>query len=265
MINWHRLFGLVLTDFFTDTGYTVEVEKDLSLQQQFVDVIVVEQGEGAHLDEIPDGLENLAKHNLITYKSLREPLDGWTLDELIGHYVNYRKQVSPSSDQFLPVEDFRVYAVCTRKPQKLHQQHTLQKLQQGVYWIEWGTQTVRVIVLSEMPPTPNNAVWDLFSGVPRTVQYGAAQYHWRRANRSTATNDLFAQYAQEGMIMPYTFEDYFREKAEEYFVTHKQEFVQLLSPEERLKGLSPKDRLQGLSPEELEAYLKKLREQYENN
>jgi hypothetical protein len=32
--EWHRLFGLLLTDFFADSPFTVEVERDLSEQQQ---------------------------------------------------------------------------------------------------------------------------------------------------------------------------------------------------------------------------------------
>lgn len=47
MIHWHRLFGMTLTDFFTDTAYTVELEKDLSLKQQQLDVVIIEKGEGA--------------------------------------------------------------------------------------------------------------------------------------------------------------------------------------------------------------------------
>lgn len=265
MMNWHRLFGLALIDFFTDTGYTVELEKDLSLQQQFVDVIVVERGKHAKLIDIPDGLDNLARYNLMTYKSLREPLDDWTLDELIGHYVNYRKQVSPSPDRLVPVDTFRLYAVCTRTPQKLQRQYTLQNLLPGVYSIQWGTQTVRIIVLSKIPPTANNAVWDLFSSVPRTVQYGATHYRWHRNDLSTITNDLYARYAQEGMIMPYTVEDYKRDSAEEYFEAHKQEFIRRLSPKDLLQAFSPKDLLQAFSPEEIEAYLKQLREQHETN
>ena len=46
------------------------------------------------LEEVPVGLDNLGQHNLLTFKSLHEALDGWTLDELLGHYVNYRKQIS---------------------------------------------------------------------------------------------------------------------------------------------------------------------------
>jgi len=35
MLNWHRLFGLFLIDYFTDSPYMVELEKDLSIKQQF--------------------------------------------------------------------------------------------------------------------------------------------------------------------------------------------------------------------------------------
>ncbi len=97
MIEWHRLFGLGLTDYFTDSGYEVKLEKDLSIKQQFLDVLIIEQDSRSQIVEPPDGLESLARHNLMTYKSLQQSLDGWALDELIGHYVNYRKQ----SSQFL--------------------------------------------------------------------------------------------------------------------------------------------------------------------
>src|SRR5450755_2618678 len=42
--DWHRLFGLLLTDFFTDSPFTVEVERDLSEQQQFLGVVILRRG-----------------------------------------------------------------------------------------------------------------------------------------------------------------------------------------------------------------------------
>lgn len=39
--DWHRLFGLLLADFLTDTPFSVEVERDLSEQQQLLDVVIV--------------------------------------------------------------------------------------------------------------------------------------------------------------------------------------------------------------------------------
>ena len=74
--DWHRLFGLFLTDFFTDTPFDVEIESDLSLQQQFLDVVIVRRRKGNNVPPLPDGMEILDDHNLITFKSHRRR---WTL------------------------------------------------------------------------------------------------------------------------------------------------------------------------------------------
>jgi hypothetical protein len=39
--DWHRLFGLLLTDFFTSSPFRVDVERDLSVQRQLLDVVIV--------------------------------------------------------------------------------------------------------------------------------------------------------------------------------------------------------------------------------
>lgn len=277
MIDWHRLFGLGVTDFFTDSGYEVKLEKDLSIKQQFLDVLIIEQESGSQISETPDGLENLARHNLMTYKSLHQPLDGWALDELIGHYVNYRKQCSPSLEKLLPVEDFGLYAVGTRHPEKLEAETELELVKEGVYDIHWGSRQVRIIVLGEVPKIERNALWLLFSGILENVQYGVSNYHWRRNDVSTVMNDLFAFYQVEGLAMPYTVEDYKRDLKERALALltpdelferlsledllkrlPPEELLKQLPPEERLKGLPPEERLKGLTREQIEAYLKKL-------
>jgi hypothetical protein len=70
-INWHRLFGLMLMDYFTGRGFRVELEKDLSLKRQYLDVVILEQEEEKpDLSGICDGFDNLAVHNsLLSYKS----------------------------------------------------------------------------------------------------------------------------------------------------------------------------------------------------
>ena len=117
--DWHRLFGLLLTDFFTGSPFVVEVERDLSQQQQLLDVVIVRRRRGKFGAALPDGLGNLAEHNLITFKSHREALDDWAVRELVGHYVAYRKLVSPSPSDLLAEDRFRLYAVCARFPHNL--------------------------------------------------------------------------------------------------------------------------------------------------
>jgi len=95
-MDWHRLFGLTLMDFFTDSPFIVELEKDLALKKQLLDVVVLRRGPGPFAGRLPDGLDNLAAHNLITFKSHHDALDDWTLKELTGHYVNTANSVAPA-------------------------------------------------------------------------------------------------------------------------------------------------------------------------
>jgi hypothetical protein len=68
--KWHRLFGLLLTEHLADSPFVVELEKDLSHRQQLLDIIIVRRGPGAVRRPLPDGLDQLVDHNLITFKSL---------------------------------------------------------------------------------------------------------------------------------------------------------------------------------------------------
>jgi len=272
IIEWHEIFGLMLTDYFIGSRYKVDLEKDLSLTKQRLDVLIIEQEAGNEISEPPDGLENLRRHNLMTFKSIRQPLDGWALDELIGHHVNYRKQISASLEKLLPIEDFGLYAVCAHYPEKLATETTLEFVKQGVYEVKWGSRWIRIIVLSQVPPIERSAVWLLFSGIMEKVQFGALKYAWRRPDHSGIFNNLLQRYQAEGMTMPYTWDDYFKEHMPELLELAMrsasvdellqeppvQEFLQKLPPEERVKGLPPEERLKGLTREEIEAYLSKL-------
>src|SRR5579859_3778590 len=157
LMNWHRLFGLLLTDFFAGSPFEVELEKDLSAKKQILDVVILRKRQGQFAVRLPDGFDELASRNLLTFKSYWEPLDDWTLKELTGHYVNYRKQVSPSLDALLPEGDFRLYAVCSRSPEKLAGAVELAPVQAGVFDCRRGTDVIRLIVAHELPKTENNA------------------------------------------------------------------------------------------------------------
>lgn len=270
--DWHRLFGMTMIDYFTNTPYHVELEKELCQKKQRIDVLLLERAPDQPVSEIPDGLENLSKHNLLTYKSHHQPLDGWAIEELQGHYVNYRKQESPSLKKLIPRKYFRLYAACARFPQKLAKEVTLTELQPGIYQTIWGLHKVRIIVLSEVPKTPNNAPWHLFSGIQTNIEYARDHYQWRDPDTSAILSQLCNTYIHEGVLMSYTREDMkrdvkkmAREMVFRYFQENPDEFQQL-SPDDRLRGLSLDDRLRGLSPDELvkrlpkgtiEAYLAK--------
>jgi hypothetical protein len=253
MIDWHRLFGLTLVDLFTGSPFEVELEKDLSLKQQWLDVVILRKGPGEITEALPDGLDTLAEHNLLSYKSFQEGLTSWSIDELLGHFVNYRKQVSPRRERLLPMEQFQLYAISTREPAKLRSEVQLQKIQPGVFEAVWGTHRVRILVLSEMPEEPQNAVWELFSAVPARVAAGAKQYRPHTEDISTVMNGLFERYQAEGVVMPYTWEDFRRD--------YTRDHLQQLTPEERTKGLSLEELLRDRTVEEILAYLRQLEHQ----
>ena len=158
MINWHRLFGLALGDYFTGTQYSVEMEKDVARKRQVLDVVIV-RGTGEALVDPCDGLEDLRPHNLLTYKSGQESLDAWAIEELIGHYVNYRKAFAPRES----ADAFGLYAVTTRRPRALAQQVALEAVKCGVYRLPVVGRTVTLICLREVEPCPRNALWEIFS------------------------------------------------------------------------------------------------------
>ena len=130
-VYWHRLFGLMLMDYLSNRGFRVELEKDLSLKRQLLDVVVVEQENGSpDISDICDGFDNLSRHNLLTYKSKRQTLNAWSLEELIGHYVNYRKVLGKNRTK---ADDIRLYAVCTRRPDAVLSLPGVTEARPGVY------------------------------------------------------------------------------------------------------------------------------------
>jgi hypothetical protein len=272
--DWHRLFGLLLIDYFTGSPFTVEVERDLSQQQQLLDVVIVRRGRGRFAGRLPDGLDGLAAHNLITFKSHREALDGWAIRELVGHYVAYRKLVSPSPSELLPEDRFRLYAVAARFPHNLSGQVPWQGRQAGVYDCRWGTDEVRVIVAGELPREAHNAPLHLFSASPELIGFGRAAYRRRSEQTSLLLGQLFERLRGEGFAMAFTMEDFKRQYVKEHFARltpeERREVLQSLSPEEqqdvlqglppekRLAGLPLEARLAGLPPEQIRQYLEQL-------
>jgi hypothetical protein len=262
-MDWHRLFGLLLIDLFTDSPFVVELEKDLSIKQQFLDVVILRKRPGRFEGRLPDGLDDLAAHNLISFKSHQEALDDWALKELTGHYVNYRKSLCGQKDPLLPESEFRLYAVCSRFPHNLAQQAPWEEVQAGVYRCRRGTDAIKVVVARELPQTEHNAPLHLFSAAAERVAFGARHYRQRSQETSTLLNRLFEGYQREGVTMPYTMEQFRRDYVKEHWpdltTEERQEAMRLLRPEQRrevIESLTPEERLQTLSLDEIEAYLR---------
>jgi hypothetical protein len=263
--DWHRLFGLLLTDFFTDSPFVVEVERDLSQQQQFLDVVIVRRRRGKFSDALPDGLGDLTEHNLITFKSLHEALDDWAIRELLGYYVAYRKLVSPSPSDLLPADRFRLYGVCARFPQHLAGQVPWQEQQAGVYDCRWGLDTIRVIVAVQLPRQARNAPLHLFSASPELVGFASGAYRRRSEDTSALLRQLFERFQGDGFAMAYTMEDFRHQYVKEHFAKltpeEQREALQALPPEQQqqvLQALPPEKLMAVLSAEQIRQYLDQL-------
>ena len=242
--NYHHLFGLLLQDFFRGTPCEVELERDLSVKSQFLDVLVIHKT-GGPLDRVlPDGLEgHLVEYNLVTFKSHREALTGWSILELIGHYVNLRKQASPSFDDLLPEGHFRLFAICARFPEGLASLIPLAEIQPGVYEIDLGIVKIRVIVAGRLPESEPNAILHLFSASEPLLEYGRTHCRMQSSETTTLVACLFDGYRVENLTMPVDREQFLRDT--------KKSIIQNAPVEARLEGLTSEQRMAGLPPEQL--------------
>ncbi|WP_295578426.1 hypothetical protein [uncultured Lamprocystis sp.] len=268
------------------------MEEELSLKSQRLDILIIERRDAAGatadpagVDGLPDGLENLAAHNLLSYKSAAEPFNAWALEELISHYVTYRKLASlrarsgargtdePLAEPagaypLLPARDFRRYAIATRQPRQLLRQLPAGACRAtacpGVYDLMIGALPVRLIVLDTLAKQPHNAPWELFAHAGDQIQYGFTHYQ-PRSRIGTFLRDQLAATCGLETAMAYTVEEFKRDAMRDLLEDvlrnpkYLKTFLDRLVEEDRLRELAPEKRLEGLDPEFIEAWLKQLR------
>ena len=237
---FHHLFGLSWMDLCEGSCIEVEEELDLSYRRQLLDLVLVRQ-ESGHLPRLlPDDFEELARPNLVTFKSHQEALDAWALQELVGHYVNYRKQRSPSPG-LLPSTAIRLLAVCVRYPHNLAQEVALEPLRPAVYQVRGLGLSIRMIVVQQLPPQEQNAMLLLFSANEEQLRYGQEHYRPRSPETSTLLYKLLRAYQEDPEMA--------NKKLQEFVRQTMEEMLQELPPEERLKGLPVEEIIKALPPE----------------
>jgi hypothetical protein len=157
------------------------------------------------------------------------------------------------------------YAVAARFPHNLSGQVPWQVRQAGVYDCRWGTDTGRVVVAGELPREAHIAPLHLFSAAPDLVAFCRSAYRQRSENTSLLLGQLFDKLHGEGIVMPYTMQDFQRQYVKEHLrqltPQERREALESLPPEERrqvLQSLPPEERLEGLSPEQIRQYLDRL-------
>ncbi len=248
---------MFITVHFYNSPYEVEVEKDLTIRKQLLDIIIIKRYKDSGFNLYPAGLENMSKHNLISYKSIHESFTVWSLMELIGHYVNYRKQTSKSLSNLLPEEDYKLYGLTTHEPTQLMGKLKWKGVSQGVYDIECVGMNVRLIVLSKIPKSANNELWRLFSAKAEVVEEAISHYqeNYLNSEHSVLMQQLYEFYLKEKLPMTYTLEQF----KKDFVISHLRD----IPTEEVLKQYSPEEVLKQYSPEEIKQYSPKdLLKQY---
>ncbi|WPL16094.1 hypothetical protein Thiowin_01039 [Thiorhodovibrio winogradskyi] len=272
--------GLAQADALIGLRYQVSTEEELALRSQRLDVLIIEQGQSPETtsrpaDDSPDGLEDLTKHNLLSFKAADAPFSAWFAEELLSHSVTYRKVASlralgkrqSGKDQpleepkegyrLLPAEDFRCYAIATRFPRQLVKQPrpgSCQKTEKaGIYHLRFGTRDLRLVVINQLERHPRNAPWGLFA--TDETQWRAAYANYRsHSDIGIHLHNLIGYFRLGEGYMAYTQEDMHRDAREwlkgALSELDPEEVLQCYAPEDRLKGLDPEDRLKGLDPED---------------
>jgi hypothetical protein len=207
----HRGFSLLWVDWFDETSaFEVRPELDLSIKKQLLDLVIVRKDPSFVPKNLPTGFEDLANHNLITFKSHQETLDDGTMREFMSHFVSYQKIASHGMKELLPKSEFKLFAVSARFPQKLESQITLTPLMPGVYNTNAFAMDFRIIVLNDLPLEPKNAMLHLFSANPNNIRYAAEHYRQKSAETSTLIREIFKIYSED-QDMDIRFKEFVRE------------------------------------------------------
>ena len=169
--------------------------------------------------------------------------------------MNYRKLISPKPG-LLPASDFQLYAVATRHPRGLAHGRPLQPTAlPGVYDVQWGASTIRLIVLNAIAPHPRNAAWELFSTHSDRIRQGAASYRPRRPGTWDLLYRLYLLHLLEDPSLATTIEEYVRDLRQQFLHSltpeEQQAVLDQLPPEDVFKHFTPEERLRGLKPEDV--------------
>ncbi len=197
IIPWHRFLKIGLRQLLKGTCYDVVDEFDISNQAQRVDFVIIRKSD-EDLPEpdrrkMPDGLRELADHNLVSYKSMNEPFDHYALNELIAHTVAYSK-LKAESDWRKFSDTLGLIAISTRKPST----SVVAKLwhetdNQAVYEIDFSGWLVKLIVINRANEKPQNWLWHLLHG---------DRSRWQKGSVSAILKKLEQQFKEMGILDP---------------------------------------------------------------
>lgn len=256
--DWHQFFGMVFAHQTVHLPYTLEVDYNVDRTEQLIDILLRKDDPNAPQPVLPDGMENLRIHNLLTFKSFQETLDLFTVRELLLYGLLYQKMQAPKGHDILPDDEIGLYAVSTRYPRDLFKTQRLEIIPaagvSGVYDVWYGPSYLRLIVIQELELESRNADFFLFSSREDQVKYGQENHNLKLPQFQFLVGKLLTRFNSTGGLMPKLKIPTMEEVVHEIFhdpTLDKTGLVNQIPDDLRLQGLPVTKRLEGLSEAEL--------------
>ncbi len=219
--DWHRLWGLMMLPLFEKLDCETVVEMDLSAKVQRLDMVTVT----ADPENIPyhrleadyyEGFENLNRHNLISFKSFREVFGMSAVEELYGHFTNYRKMKNIPENEKNTVN---LYAVTHHFPRELFSRfegkNLIDRAGERIYTFNLLTPVRFVITRGSCHP-----IMGLFSDDAEQILGSRRRLEndrWLIREVSSYLGRLYEHYSLEGIRMPYTQEMFIKDHYPDWY------------------------------------------------
>ncbi len=250
-------FKQVLTQFLATLPVIVETEVEVSRLPRTIDVLVVAKTKQARDQlRLKTPFHHFRSHNQIEFKGQHDRLTVWNYMRILGRSHFYM------GDNKVPFDEMCVTIVCAGKPRTVLESqispHIFTRVGEGRYQQD-GSPQVTILVINELPTTPENYLLLLFAGSKKKFREFLTQ-------ALIARQFVYVEYAY--IVRPQVTKELLemagiytipRENLEFIAQDIGEQLIELMDPDiilkrlnlsEILRGLKPEERLQGLKPEE---------------
>lgn len=280
-IRWHRWFGTVFEELLIPLGLDVQTEHPVMIDPPEADVVIIRKsGMGwtpEQLEALPDGIRDCnASHIIIEFKNT----ESLTEDALFvtGGYRVFYKQSRGLKDH-----EIQVFIASSKSPsRKILERHGYRPSNTaGVYHSQSSmVRLIPLIALNDLADKPYNDLYRLFGSKKKEKLRALERLMNEGLNKFPDKIGIFIMKAVRFLfwkggteIMSYTPEEkaMFGDFLEEFIIpimTLKEwreklpleDLLKGVPVKERLKGVALKDRFEGFTLEEIEMYLKTLKQ-----
>ena len=249
------IFKWIMTLRFTRLGIPLQTQVEVGYRPRSIDAVFVLSNE-TELEKVKAGIgfDHAGEHNLVEFKSEKDPLttsDLWCIVGRLGFYICQNN---------ISARNLTATVVCARTPQKVlrHPQADL-KFESigGGYYRSTGELPIHIIAVNELEVIPKNYPLLMFATSKRKFKEFLHDALARDDSDDrpiiTCTYVLRAELIQE---LNMSIKNHLSPEALDFIIENiGDEILDRFSPEEIASRLSPEERITGLSPEEIASRL----------